>query len=108
MTPKGPYLINLLVYFSAVAGFNKRATTFYLMQQHREAIEDCKIVLEMNPFHFGAASGMGMCLAAVGKFQEAIAALEQAVEINPRLEHLKHHIMQLEELIKEQERGRKE
>jgi len=86
---------------SFAEGYNKRATVHYLMNQHKEAIEYCNLALELNPYHFGAASGKGMCCAAIGNYADAIAAFETAVAINPRLEHLKHHIAQLRALISE-------
>lgn len=32
-----------------------------MLQRYNESIADCKVTLELNPYHFGAASGMGMC-----------------------------------------------
>lgn len=37
--------------------YNKRATVLYLLQRYREAIDDCRITLQMNPLHFKAAAG---------------------------------------------------
>lgn len=88
---------------SFAEGYNKRATVHYLMNQHKEAIEFCDLALDLNPYHFGAASGKGMCCAAIGKYEEAITAFETAVAIKPRLEHLKHHIVQLRALLAEKE-----
>ena len=88
---------------SFAEGYNKLATVYYLMNQHKEAIKYCDRTLDLNPYHFGAASGKGMCCAAVGQYKEALAAFETAVAINPRLEHLKHHIAQLRALIAQQE-----
>ena len=42
-------------------GYNRRATVLFLLGRYQESIEDCQLVLELNPYHFGAASGMGMC-----------------------------------------------
>ena len=42
-------------------GYNKRATVLFLLQRYQESIHDCKLVLDLNPYHFAAASGMGMC-----------------------------------------------
>ena len=88
---------------SFAEGYNKKATVYYLMNQHKEAVEYCNLTLSLNPYHFGAASGKGMCSAAIGQYEEAMDAFETAVAINPRLEHLKHHIAQLRALINEKE-----
>ena len=42
-------------------GYNKRATVLFLLQRYQESIQDCQLVLDLNPYHFAAASGMGMC-----------------------------------------------
>ena len=42
-------------------GYNKRATVGYLLRDFPRAIEDCKATLALNPNHFGALSGMGLC-----------------------------------------------
>ena len=84
---------------SFAEGYNKRATVLYLMGKHREAIEDCRIVLELNPYHFGACSGMGMCAASIGDYELALTAFKKALEINPQLEHLRHHILELQALL---------
>lgn len=43
-------------------GYNKRATVLFLLQRYRESVADCRVVLELNPYHFAAAAGMGTCL----------------------------------------------
>lgn len=55
----------------------------------------------MNPLHFQAAAGMGLCCAAVGDAEGALAAYQQAVALNPRLAHLRHAIRQLSQQLAE-------
>ena len=52
-------------------GWNKRATTNYLLRDLRASIEDCRKTLELNPSHFGALSGMGLCHLGLFEFAEA-------------------------------------
>jgi len=85
--------------------YNKRATVLYLMQRYEAAIADCHVALAMNQYHFAAASGLGMCAGAVGDNAGALAAFQQAVAINPRLRHLRQHIMQLRAMVQEEQRG---
>lgn len=73
-------------------GYNKRATAYYLAGRHRMAIADCETTLRLNPLHFGAASGQGLCHAALGEFDRAAACFHRALEIYPRLETARQNL----------------
>lgn len=77
---------------SFAEGFNKRATVLYLMQRYQESIEDCKLVLELQPYHFGAAAGMGLCYAQAREYDEALKAFELALKIHPGLTNITRFI----------------
>jgi tetratricopeptide (TPR) repeat protein len=82
--------------------YNQRAIWFFKRGDLARAVEDCEAVLRLNPFHFGAAAGLGQCLVKLGKCHGAIRAFRTALEINPALEHLQETIEQLERSL---ERG---
>lgn len=82
--------------------YNQRAIWFFKRGELARAVEDCEAVLRLNPYHFGAAAGLGQCLMKLGKFHSAIRAFRMALEINPALEHLNETIEQLERSL---ERG---
>lgn len=63
--------------------WNRRAVLYYTTRQFKKALEDCKRVVQLNPIHFGALHGMGLCYAALGNYREAIHAFRQALEIQP-------------------------
>jgi tetratricopeptide (TPR) repeat protein len=63
--------------------WNRRAVLYYLKKDYVSAIEDCQQVIEIVPWHFGAWHGVGLCWAALGNYSAAIAALRQALEIQP-------------------------
>lgn len=63
--------------------WNRRAVLYYSMGQHYKAIEDCETAIALNPVHFGALHGLGLCYASVGKYRDAIQAFQQALEIQP-------------------------
>lgn len=63
--------------------WNRRAVLYYTTRQFKKALEDCKQVIQLNPIHFGALHGMGLCYAALGNYKEAIQAFRQALEIQP-------------------------
>jgi tetratricopeptide (TPR) repeat protein len=79
--------------------YNQRAIWFFKRGEFARAAEDCEAVLRLNPFHFGAAAGLGQCLVKIGKTRAAIRAFRMALDINPALEHLNDTISQLERTL---------
>ncbi|MDX2270462.1 MAG: tetratricopeptide repeat protein [Cyanobacteriota bacterium] len=63
--------------------WNRRAVLYYLQDRFPEAVEDCQVVIRLNPHHFGAWHGLGLCLAALGEYRQAISAFRQALAIQP-------------------------
>ncbi|MBW4577054.1 MAG: tetratricopeptide repeat protein [Aphanothece sp. CMT-3BRIN-NPC111] len=63
--------------------WNRRAVLYYIRQQYRKAIADCQSVVRLNPAHFGALHGLGLCHAALGEYSAAILAFRRALEIQP-------------------------
>ncbi|KAG2448743.1 hypothetical protein HYH02_006097 [Chlamydomonas schloesseri] len=80
---------------SYVEGYNKRATVNYLMGRHQASIDDCNTVLGMQPYHFGAASGMGLCLLQLSRYEEALAAFEAALVIHPGMSNIRRFVADL-------------
>jgi len=66
--------------------YNQRAIWFFKRGEFARAVEDCEVVLRINPHHFGAAAGMGQCLLKLNRPQAALRAFRQALEINPDLD----------------------
>ncbi len=62
---------------------NKLATLLYLEGKYLNSVEECKIVLSLNPHHFGAWNGLGLCLFNLGRYGEAIQSFQSALEIQP-------------------------
>lgn len=63
--------------------WNRRAFLYYTNCEYRKSLADCKMVVKINPIHFGALHGMGLCFAAMGDYVEAIRAFHRALEIQP-------------------------
>lgn len=63
--------------------WNRRAVLYYTIGQFEKAIEDCQMVIKLNPVHFGALHGLGLSYAALGEYHAAIQAFRQALEIQP-------------------------
>lgn len=65
-------------------GWNARATAYFNAGLFGPSIEDIRHVLLLNPRHFGAMSGLGMMLAEMGDYKNALVAYEAARAIHPR------------------------
>jgi len=70
-------------------GWNKRATTLYLLGRYDESIKDIGKTLALEPRHFGALSGLGLCNIEINKEKEALDAFEKALAINPNMPAIK-------------------
>jgi len=66
-------------------GWNKRATVYYLKQELRRSQHDIAKVLALEPRHFGALSGLGLVMRALGNKKAALEAFRRALEIHPFL-----------------------
>lgn len=63
--------------------WNRRAVLHYVQGRYLEAIADCEEVIRLNPIHFGALHGVGLCYMALGNFRSAIRAFHSALEVQP-------------------------
>ncbi|WP_096598165.1 tetratricopeptide repeat protein [Calothrix sp. NIES-2100] len=63
--------------------WNRRAFLYYSIGDYQKSLADCQMVVNLNPVHFGALHGMGLCYAALGKYREAIQAFQRALTIQP-------------------------
>jgi tetratricopeptide (TPR) repeat protein len=70
-------------------GWNKRATALYLLGRFQDSMKDIDKTLALEPRHFGALSGLGLCNAQLDKEKEALDAFEKALAINPNMPGIK-------------------
>lgn len=63
--------------------YNKRATAHYVLGHYDESIRDCVRTLRLNPHHFGAWHGLGLCYVRLRKFDRGMSAFRQALKIQP-------------------------
>ncbi|MDZ7705600.1 MAG: tetratricopeptide repeat protein [Trueperaceae bacterium] len=66
--------------------WNRRATTYYLMERYEDSLADIERVLAREPRHFAALAGRGLLPARTGRPRAALEAFERALEINPHLD----------------------
>jgi tetratricopeptide (TPR) repeat protein len=83
-------------------GYNKRATVYYLMLEFEKSIADIHQTLELNPVHFGALSGMGLCYLGLVEPRQALEWFERAVAVNPNMDTIQSYIQQIREFLRNQ------
>ena len=71
---------------------NKLATVLYMQKKYSPAIDECKITLKLNPNHFGAWNGHGLCLFQLARYPEAIKSFQAASTLQPYAEFNKVYI----------------
>ena len=62
---------------------NKLATVFYLLGDYGNSVNACDVALKINPHHFGAWHGMGLCLFKLVRYSKAIESFKSALKIQP-------------------------
>ena len=63
--------------------WNRRAVLHYIQGNYQAAIADCETVIQLNPIHFGALHGLGICHMAIENYSAAIQAFRRALEVQP-------------------------
>jgi tetratricopeptide (TPR) repeat protein len=69
--------------------WNRRATTFYLLDDPVSAMADIRQVLAREPRHFGAWAGLGHIYMGTGDKKRAVEAYRRALAIHPHLSTVK-------------------
>ncbi|WP_460274894.1 tetratricopeptide repeat protein [Celeribacter sp. ULVN23_4] len=77
-------------------GYNARATAYYMAGLYGPAIQDIAEVLNREPRHFGALSGLALILEDIGDEQQALSVLKKLEEIHPNMAGLSERIARLE------------
>ena len=76
--------------------WNRRATLYFMMNRFSDSLVDIGHVLDLEPRHFGALAGKGAVLKAMGKNIEALAALREALAIDPHMESVAATVKEME------------
>jgi tetratricopeptide (TPR) repeat protein len=77
-------------------GWNKRATALYVLVRYVDSEADIARVLALEPRHFGALSGLGLCEAQRDRLREAVAAFQRALVVDPNLAGARDSIRHLQ------------
>ncbi len=76
--------------------WNQRAIANFGAKRFAESIRDCHQALELNPYHFGAAAGMGQCYLQLGNPGSALECFRRALRLNGDLEGVRASVTRLE------------
>ena len=80
-------------------GWNRRATLFFAMKDFGRSIADVERVLELEPRHFGALSGLAAMLQALGRDKRALEVWYKVLEVYPANEQAQSSVIKLEEKL---------
>lgn len=82
--------------------WNQRALAHFNRGEYDESIRDCHQTLEINPYHFPAATGMGKCYLQLSNRVAALESFRRALRLNPGLEDVRAHVAYLQRVLKEE------
>lgn len=80
--------------------WNQRAISRYALGRYAECVADCHMALELNPYHFGAASGQGQCHLRLADSAAALECFRRALKLNPEMENIRALVLSLERDLK--------
>jgi tetratricopeptide (TPR) repeat protein len=76
-----------------------RATIHYMRKEFGPALMDIRQVLQREPRHFGAISGLGMILQEFGYEKHALDVFRRALEIYPHMQKIPDLVKGLTEKV---------
>jgi tetratricopeptide (TPR) repeat protein len=79
--------------------YNQRAIALFIQGRFAESAEDCHRVLQLNPFHIGAISGLAQCQLQLNQPHEVLQTLRRALKLQPFSQSIRRHIQVLEAQI---------
>ena len=77
-----------------------RGKAFFQMEQYDAAIQDCHQALEINAYHFLAASVMGQAYQLQDNPVAALDAFRRALRLNPSMEEVRAQVIHLQRTLK--------
>jgi len=66
-----------------------------------ESIRDCHQTLEINPYHFVAAAGMGKSYLKLDNHVSALQSFRRALRLNPNLEGIRAQVVRLAKMVED-------
>jgi len=81
-------------------GWNRRATLLWQLGEVEKALADCRKAVLLNPDHFAAWQGLGMCHLRLGDLPAAVKAFQNALKLVPHDRTTLRNLQWCEEMIR--------
>jgi tetratricopeptide (TPR) repeat protein len=81
-------------------GWNRRASVYWELRQIEKSAADSERALGLNPNHYGAWQGLGLCRLEQGDVTEACRCLRRALKIIPHDTATRDSLRRCEELLR--------
>jgi tetratricopeptide (TPR) repeat protein len=81
--------------------WNQRAVANFNLKHYTDSIRDCRQTLEINPYHFDAAAGMGRCYLKLDDRISTLECFRRALRLNPNLEQIRAQVVYLQKSLKD-------
>ncbi len=92
-------LIERAPWFAEV--WHQRAVAHFALGQLVESIRDCHQTLEINPYHFVAATSMGQAYLQLENPVSALECFRRALRLNPDLERVRVEVVRLTRMVED-------
>jgi len=79
-----------------------RGKAFFHLEQLEAATRDCHQALEINAYHFMAASVMGQAYLLLGDPVSALDSFRRALRLNPNMEEVRAQVIHLQRSLKDE------
>ena len=76
--------------------YNKRAAVYFLFGDYESSLISAREAVRLNPWHYEAMGGMGLCLMLMERPVEALKWFSRALAINPFMASIQKLVKQLE------------
>lgn len=87
-------------------GWNRRATLLWQLGQVEQSLADCRKAVLLNPEHFAAWQGMGLCQVKLGNLEAATKSFQQALKLVPHDRQTQRYLRWAEETLKRERQMR--